>query len=67
MEVVRTVAEEPVVEDDSRGVAVAMGRACLITTVGRPGLRARRYCSFTSSAANTSNFSWFDFSDTCCP
>ena len=58
------MAEEAVVADDSRGVAVAVGRACLITTVGRPGLRARRCCSFTSSAANASSFSRFDFSDT---
>ena len=52
------VAEEAVVADEGRGVA-----ACLITTLGRPGLRARRSCSFTSSAANASSFSRFDFSD----
>lgn len=67
VEVVRpvaAVAEEAVVADDGRGVAVAVAGDCLITTVGsRPGLRARRSCSFTSSAANASSFSRFDFSD----
>lgn len=52
------VAEEEVVADDGRGVA-----ACLITTLGRPWLRARRSCSFSSSAAKDSSFSLFDFSD----
>lgn len=59
------VAVDAVVADDGRGVAAAPAvGACLITTLGsRPWLRARRSCSFTSSAANASSFSRFDFSD----
>uniref|UniRef100_M8C311 Uncharacterized protein n=1 Tax=Aegilops tauschii TaxID=37682 RepID=M8C311_AEGTA len=55
------VTDEAVVADDSRGEAT-----CLMTTFGS-GLRIRRSCSFTSSAARASTFSAFVLSDSLRP
>ena len=57
----KAVTDDAVVADDSRGEDT-----CLMTTFGS-GLRIRRSCSLTSSAARASTFSAFVLSDSLRP